>query len=74
VEDAMIAAGIAPAPMTIRPRFEATVDRVLGEATLHRPVFTAHHLGGKAGRHTEYLGPMLAEMQVLHHAHPGAVW
>jgi len=74
LEDAMIAADIAPDPATIRSRFEATVDRVLGEATLSRPVFAAHHLGGKAGRHTEYLGPMLAEMQVLHRAHPGAVW
>lgn len=74
VEKAMIAAGIAPDPASIRPRFEALLDHVLGEATLRRPVFSAHHLGGKNGRHTEHLGPMLAEMQVLHRAHPGAVW
>ena len=27
-----------------------------------------------SGRHTEHLGHLLAEMQSLHRAHPGAVW
>ena len=26
--------------------------------------------GGRAGRHSEHLGPMLAEMQVLHRVDP----
>jgi ring-1,2-phenylacetyl-CoA epoxidase subunit PaaC len=30
--------------------------------------------GGRTGRHSEALGPMLAEMQVLARAHPGATW
>jgi ring-1,2-phenylacetyl-CoA epoxidase subunit PaaC len=30
--------------------------------------------GGRAGRHSEHLGHMLAEMQVIHRAHPGVTW
>lgn len=30
--------------------------------------------GGREGRHTEHLGHMLAEMQVLQRQHPGATW
>ena len=30
--------------------------------------------GGRSGRHSEHLGHLLAEMQVLHRAHPGATW
>ena len=30
--------------------------------------------GGRAGKHTEHLGHMLAEMQTLQRQHPGASW
>ena len=30
--------------------------------------------GGRAGRHTEHLGHILAEMQFLQRAYPGATW
>jgi ring-1,2-phenylacetyl-CoA epoxidase subunit PaaC len=30
--------------------------------------------GGKQGRHTEHLGYLLAEMQFLQRAYPGAQW
>ena len=30
--------------------------------------------GGREGRHTEHLGHMLAEMQILQRSHPGASW
>jgi ring-1,2-phenylacetyl-CoA epoxidase subunit PaaC len=30
--------------------------------------------GGKDGRHSEYLGFMIAEMQYLQRTHPGANW
>ena len=30
--------------------------------------------GGKAGRHTEHLGYLLAEMQFLQRTYPGANW
>jgi ring-1,2-phenylacetyl-CoA epoxidase subunit PaaC len=30
--------------------------------------------GGKQGVHTEHIGPMLAQMQWLQRAYPGAQW
>jgi ring-1,2-phenylacetyl-CoA epoxidase subunit PaaC len=30
--------------------------------------------GGTSGRHTEHLGRLLAEMQFLQRAYPGAQW
>jgi ring-1,2-phenylacetyl-CoA epoxidase subunit PaaC len=30
--------------------------------------------GGRTGRHTEHLGHMLAEMQIVARSHPGAKW
>lgn len=71
---ALIEAGIAIDPARIRPAWDATIDRVLGEATLRRPADRWMQSGGRRGRHSEHLGHLLAEMQVLHRAHPGAVW
>ena len=44
------------------------------EATLQRPADRWMQSGGRSGRHSEHLGHLLAEMQVLHRAHPGATW
>jgi ring-1,2-phenylacetyl-CoA epoxidase subunit PaaC len=72
--EALIEAGIAVDPARIRPAWDATIDRVLGEATLARPADRWMQSGGRRGRHSEHLGHLLAEMQVLHRAHPGVVW
>jgi ring-1,2-phenylacetyl-CoA epoxidase subunit PaaC len=54
------------------------VSAVLQEATLTPPgEDLARHAafrGGRQGRHTEALGPLLAEMQFLQRAYPGASW
>ena len=52
----------------------STVDGVLTEATLTRPEDGWRPGGGRVGLHTEALSYLLAEMQVLHRAHPGARW
>lgn len=73
----LAAEGVAPLPSSLRPAFDAVIDQVFAEAELARPegrvAFVASG-GGREGRHTEHLGPMLAEMQVLARAHPGASW
>jgi ring-1,2-phenylacetyl-CoA epoxidase subunit PaaC len=73
-EAALAKAGIAVDRATIRPAWDATIDRVLGEASLQRPANRWMQTGGRAGRHGEHLGRLLAEMQVLHRAHPGVTW
>jgi ring-1,2-phenylacetyl-CoA epoxidase subunit PaaC len=61
-------------PATLRPAWLSTVEPVLAESTLRRPDGAWEPSGGRSGRHTEHLAYLLAEMQVLHRAHPGAVW
>ncbi|MEW2330570.1 1,2-phenylacetyl-CoA epoxidase subunit PaaC [Micromonospora chersina] len=61
-------------PATLRADFDAVVSAVLDEATLTRPADGWAPGGGRDGVHTEHLSYLLAEMQVLHRAHPGAKW
>ncbi|MGW4152812.1 1,2-phenylacetyl-CoA epoxidase subunit PaaC [Micromonospora chersina] len=61
-------------PATLRADFDAVVSEVLDEATLTRPADGWAPGGGRDGVHTEHLSYLLAEMQVLHRAHPGARW
>jgi ring-1,2-phenylacetyl-CoA epoxidase subunit PaaC len=68
------AAGIGVDPSSLRDDWLETVTGVLRRATLDVPVPEWRPTGGRAGRHTEALGYLLAEMQVLHRAHPGATW
>jgi ring-1,2-phenylacetyl-CoA epoxidase subunit PaaC len=55
----------------LRPAWESTVDGVLVEATLRRPVPSARP---EPADRREELVALLAEMQELHRAHPGAKW
>ena len=73
-DERLAAAGIAPNPADLKPKWEQTVLRVLSEATLTVPAGTFVHKGGKRGIHTEHLGFILAQMQFLQRAYPGAVW
>jgi ring-1,2-phenylacetyl-CoA epoxidase subunit PaaC len=61
-------------PASLRDPWLSTVDKVLAEATLERPTDGWKPSGGRQGVHTEALSHLLAEMQVLHRAHPGARW
>ncbi len=59
----------------IREDWLSIVEPVLAEATLTRPESEGWRpSGGRGGRHTEHLSYLLAEMQALHRAHPGAQW
>ncbi|WP_428651334.1 1,2-phenylacetyl-CoA epoxidase subunit PaaC [Roseibium sp.] len=75
VDETVAAAGIAPQLDDLRAEWESSVGEILKEATLKMPDPGAFaHLGGKQGRHTEHLGYILAEMQFLQRAYPGASW
>lgn len=74
VDAELAATGIAPDPSEIRSRWDARVGSVLADATLTPPDNDFVHKGGKAGRHTEHLGHLLATMQFLQRAYPGATW
>ncbi len=74
VQAAMVKAGIAPDLSKVKAAFDATVDKVLAEATLKRPADGFMATGGRQGKHSEHLGFVLAEMQYLQRAYPGAEW
>lgn len=75
VERGAAASGLGFEPAVLREGWLAYVREVLDEATLRMPAPDAWmHKGGKQGRHTEHLSRLLAEMQVLQRAHPGAKW
>ena len=69
--------GIGPDLPALRPQWDAMVRDVIARATLtlpHDVSHTPHLRGGRAGMHTEHLGHMLAEMQIVARSHPGAKW
>ncbi len=74
VDATLARAGIAPEPRELRAEWTATVGSVLASATLMPPGDDFAHLGGKTGEHTEHLGFILADMQFLQRAYPGAEW
>ena len=74
VDRASAAAGVGLLPSTLEPAWSRRVDETLSRATLPRPERAAFGWYGKQGRHSEHLGYLLAEMQSLHRAHPGATW
>jgi ring-1,2-phenylacetyl-CoA epoxidase subunit PaaC len=74
IDDRLVAAGIAPDLKQIEPKWNAVVSDVLRRATLTVPESGYMMSGGRQGRHTEYLGHMLSEMQIVARSHPGAEW
>ena len=74
VDRAIAAARLGPDPASLRDGWSRRVDEVLAAATLARPAAATFGWYGKQGRHSEHLGYLLAEMQSLHRAHPGATW
>lgn len=78
VDLALVDAGIVLDARTLRAPWLAAVRDVLAEATLALPAGEwmqgAHGRGGREGVHTEHLGHLLAQMQFLQRAYPGAQW
>lgn len=74
IDAALAASAIAPEPQSLRSAWMSDVETVLGHATLKLPETDFAHSGGTAGRHSEHLGHLLAEMQFLQRAYPGATW
>lgn len=71
----LVGIGVVPDPAGFAAEAQAEVATLLREATLTLPEPGAFRpSGGRAGRHGEHLSRLLAEMQVLARAHPGARW
>jgi ring-1,2-phenylacetyl-CoA epoxidase subunit PaaC len=74
VDDWAVANGDGPARSSLQAAWEHDVNAVLAEAKLARPATTPYVSTGSQGVHSEHLGFILAEMQMLQRRHPGARW
>ena len=70
----LIDEGIAADVRLLAAPWQRHVDSVFAEATLIAPCDAFMQQGGKRGLHTEHLGRLLAEMQVLQRSYSGAHW
>jgi len=66
--------GIAPRLADVQAAWSMRIDDVLAEATLERPRDRPYAWFGKCGEHSEHLGYLLADMQYMQRAYPGARW
>jgi ring-1,2-phenylacetyl-CoA epoxidase subunit PaaC len=66
--------GIGVDPAVLKPAYDAQVTSVLTEAALKIPEAGWQQSGGKSGFHTEQLGYVLADLQWMQRAYPGAKW
>lgn len=75
-EQMLTKAGIAADKSALRPQVLEELGAVLKQAGLEdrSDALPWQVTGGRHGRHSEQLGRLLAEMQVLPRAHPEAVW
>jgi ring-1,2-phenylacetyl-CoA epoxidase subunit PaaC len=71
---AVIADVIGVEPKTLQDPWRDCVARVFAQATLSVPKDGFMREGGRKGQHSEHLGHLLAEMQYLQRAMPGATW
>ncbi len=73
--DAQAAAtALGPAWSTLQSAWLGVVQPVLVEAGLSPPAMKGFRSTGKAGRHSEHMGFLLAEMQSLAREFPAGVW
>ncbi|MDO5752975.1 1,2-phenylacetyl-CoA epoxidase subunit PaaC [Arthrobacter sp.] len=61
-------------PSSLKNEFDQSTGAVLAQAELEVPTYPMATGGGRHGRHSEHLGYLLAEMQVLAREFPGASW
>ena len=66
--------GIAVDMKTVKTAWDKKIREVFEKAKLSFPSETFMITGGIQGNHTEYLGHILSEMQILPRSFPGAEW
>jgi ring-1,2-phenylacetyl-CoA epoxidase subunit PaaC len=74
IDRELVTAGVVPDLAALEPRWRERVTAIVRQATLTLPESTPAMLGGRRGRHTEHLGHLLAEMQIVARSFPGATW
>ncbi|SRR5579884_1011822 len=74
IDAEMLRRGVGADLEALRPKWTEHLQKTFAKATLEVPPGKWMQRGGKRGVHTEKLGYLLAEMQFLQRAYPGAQW
>jgi ring-1,2-phenylacetyl-CoA epoxidase subunit PaaC len=74
VDAILIKEGIVPDLAKVKSAWEKRVNEVLAQSTIKIPATAFRQKGSREGKHSEHLGFLLAEMQYVHRAYPGAKW
>lgn len=74
VTTAMVDGDFAPDPASLRGEFDRTLGPIFSDAFLDMPTAPFAQRGGRAGRHGEAMGFLLADLQYMQRTYPGAVW
>jgi len=70
----LIAASIAADPRAFKDEFNQAIAGDFNRAGIQHDRWPAQVSGGRRGHHSEHLGHLLAELQFLQRAYPGAQW
>ncbi len=74
IDRAAAEAGFGVLPSSLSDAWNHEVTTTIETATLSRPDDSSIRTGGRDGRHSESIGPLLAEMQHMYRSFPGASW
>jgi ring-1,2-phenylacetyl-CoA epoxidase subunit PaaC len=74
VASTLVQRGLAVDPATLRDGFDRRIAEVLESATLTVPKVGPATTGGRRGEHSDAMVSLLADLQVVARAHPGAAW
>lgn len=75
LEEKLAKEGIAVRSAELKPEWQRMVSDVISQATLKMPDDETYMMsGGRHGRHSEHLGHLLSEMQILARSFPDAKW
>jgi ring-1,2-phenylacetyl-CoA epoxidase subunit PaaC len=74
IDHEMLSCGVGVDLSIVRERWTEHVSKVLDQATLTMPAATWMQRGGKQGIHTERLGYIISEMQIMQRSYPGLQW
>jgi ring-1,2-phenylacetyl-CoA epoxidase subunit PaaC len=74
VDRAAAASGLGVDPASLEAPWRSHVDDVLRRAMVKVPEVKFMQRGGREGRHTEHLGHILSEMQIVARSYPDGKW
>ena len=75
LENELATQGVAVSSSSLKEQWITMVNEVMIKATLKIPNEVSFmHKGGREGRHTEHLGHLLAEMQIVTRSYPTIKW